>query len=448
MAAQSAPASSSQSPATDRDYSRLEAFPGSETSSSDAHISVPRDDGRTQPLSHSNSLSLGRRSLSIRSTVSAKDGKGASAQRRALGHERAATTIGHDRYDRQQRQSSGGSTRSNSDAHLRRKKNLVTKMEGWWNAVKSNFSNEQTTSASARHAAYPEPRAPSAPQSRRGSDKSVLGQSLMPPAPVRRASSSSGRSIRPATSHVELRSPASQPSDALVYDKDSSKLTALASGVTQPPPALSKEGDIGQVERHSATARPRLEARRNQPSLRLDLDSTTLLPNPSHRRASSYATASSDSQGFSSQSGSGAQPPVLGDFASSSYGFGATGFASGISRWDSTPSPDVTPHVAASSSKGNKPVAPGADLTVASVRQHVKQRLNAAKEQCDQTLRRIIGIMTVYEDQRISAASDYVEEPRQDYFDTFSDSPVLDAADSEDDNAIPTFGSCKSLFGA
>lgn len=95
------------------------------------------------------------------------------------------------------------------------------------------------------------------------------------------------------------------------------------------------------------------------------------------------------------------------------------------------------------SAKGNKPVAPGADLTVASVRQHVKQRLNAAKEQCDQTLRRIIGIMTVYEDQRIHAVSDYVEETRQDYFDTFSDSPVLDAADSEDDSGVPNFGSCE-----
>ncbi len=442
QAAQSAPVSTLQSPATDRDGSRLEGFPRvAATSSEGGHpstLSATRDDGgslsqSTSSLSHSNSLSFGgaRRSLSVRSSTSAIDGK--ASQRRALGHERTATHIGHDRATRQ---SSGGSTRSSTDPQMRRKKNLVTKMEGWWNAVKSNFSNEQSHH-NERHTNYSQARAPSAPQSRRGSDKSqTLGQSLMPPAPARRASSSSGRSIRGATSHVELRSPQHQPVEA---PAEPSRLSALASAVTQPPPALSKDGDIGQVERHSP-ARPRLEARRNQPSLRLDLDSNVLLPRPSHATAQTSSSHATGSSGFGSQSGSGSHRAPQ-ESRSSSYGFG-TNFAPGPTRWDGQlmPSPTTLPQPTGSSTKENKPVAPGADLTVASVRQHVKQRLNAAKEQCDQTLKRIIGEMTVYEDQRINAASEYVDENRHDYFDTFSDSPVLDATDTEDDSVVPPFG--------
>jgi serine/threonine-protein kinase RIM15 len=96
---------------------------------------------------------------------------------------------------------------------------------------------------------------------------------------------------------------------------------------------------------------------------------------------------------------------------------------------------------APTTSKDDKPVAPGADLTVASVRQHIKQRLTAAKEQCDTTLRRIIATIQLFEEERMMAA-DVIEDQRRDYFDTFSDSPVIDAADSEDEQSIPPLGGC------
>ncbi|BEI87152.1 hypothetical protein CcaverHIS002_0704980 [Cutaneotrichosporon cavernicola] len=442
QAAQSAPVSTLQSPAMDGDLSRYEGFPRVATTpiagERPSTSSAVRDDGSTlsqsmSSLSPSNSVSFGgtRRSMSVRSSTSAIDGK--ASQRRALGHERTATHIGHDRATRQ---SSGGSTRSNIDPQLRRKKNLVTKMEGWWNAVKSNFSNE--LSPSEHRTNYSQPRVPSAPQSPRASEKSPsLGSSLMPPAPARRASSSSGRSIRAATSHVELRSPQHQPVEATASEP-TSRLSTLAAAVTQPPPALSKEGDIGHVERHSP-ARPRLETRRNQPSLRLDLDSNVLLPRP-HTAAQTTSSHATGSSGFASQVGSGSQPAPH-ESRSSSYGFGK-GFTPGPTRWDGQllPSPTTMAQAPGSASNENKPVAPGAEITIASVRQHVKQRLNAAKEQCDLTLKRIIDKMTMYEDQRINAASEYVDENRQDYFDTFMDSPVLDSTDTEDDSAVPPFG--------
>lgn len=442
QAPQSAPVSTLQSPAMDPDVSKVEGLPRATAAlSTSGHLSSNAGRGEKRPLtrsastlSPSNSVSFGgaRRSLSVRSSTSAIDGN--TSQRRALGHERTATHTGPGRATRQ---SSGGSTRSSTDPQMRRKKNLVTKMEGWWNAVKSNFSNEQSPNAEHR-INYSHPRVPSAPQSRRGSEKSqTLVQNLMPPAPARRASSSSGRSIRAATSNVELRSPQHQSVDATTSEP--SRLSTLAAAVTQPPPALSKEGDIGHVERHSP-ARPRLETRRNQPSLRLALDSNVLLPRPSHTTAQSTSSHATESSGFTSQAGSGPQPVPL-ESRSSSYGFGA-GFTPGPTRWDGQllPSPTTVAPASGWASNENKPVAPGADLTVASVRQHVKQRLNAAKEQCDQTLRRIIDKMTVYEDQRINAASEYVVENRHDYFDTFIDSPVLDATDTEDDSVVPPFG--------
>jgi hypothetical protein len=38
-------------------------------------------------------------------------------------------------------------------------------------------------------------------------------------------------------------------------------------------------------------------------------------------------------------------------------------------------------------------------------------------------------------------ASEVIEDQRRDYFDTFSDSPVMDAADSEDD--VPPITNCE-----
>lgn len=418
------------SPATERDSKKSEIL-GKGTTSEPVFLTpvTSRDDSATITAGQSASHSLRRRSLSVRSSMSGMDKLPLSA-RRSANTERP-------------RQLSGGSTKSISGdsqlAAVRRKKNLVTKMEGWWNAVKSNFSPDPTPEemGHAPSGLYPQPRVPSAPQSRRSSDKA--GGALMPnvsrPEPARQASSASTRSVRPAASHVELR--------GLVHDHVPS-MTPLAppsSGLMLPPPPPKARAMEAALLRHDArigTAGTRLETRRNQPSLRLDLEPSLLASQrPPAATSSSQGTASTDSSGnFMTYDLRGAGPA-----RSAPYGLGP-GLTPGMPRWDQTPSPVVALNTAAPTEGGDKPVAPGADLTEASVRQHVKQRLNAAKEQCDNTLRRIVRVITSYEDQRIAAA-DAVEEPRRDYFDTFSDSPLLDATDVEDE-AIPPLSARRS----
>lgn len=371
-----------------------------------------------------------RRSLSLRSAISAID------QKRSPNPKRSGF------LDRP-RQSSGGSMRSASgDTHLslRRKKNLVSKMEGWWNAVKSNFSADVEADAQPPNvvSVYSHPRVPSAPQSRRGSDKSsstFLVSSLHPPEPVRRSSSTSMRSVRPSTSHMDLPRGDTRPMSGGVSHNPAGVVEPAVpvTPLAEPAPAVvHKAGEIKQIERHAVG----LEARRNQPSLRLDLEPNNLALAGSRHRASSYMSGSNDSRTGTMPSGSVAVSQNA-NSRSSSYGFGQSLSASS-SQWDQSPSP-LLPALTARETKDDKPVAPGADLTVASVRRHVKQRLNAAKEQCDSTLKRIIGTITIYVDQRMAATED-IEDPRQDYFDTFADSPSLDPADSEDDWNIPPLG--------
>lgn len=413
---QSAPDSIAHSPSKDNDSAQREALLSGAVEGLTLTPVTSRDDGSTGRQS----LTSRRRSMSIRSGMSALDPKASSLSKR--------TSI-HDRH----RQSSGGSARSSDtyQAAVKRKRNLVTKMEGWWSSVKSNFTVEPAVASHKTSGLYDQPRIPSAPSSRRNSVKhTALGPSLMPPALVRRTSSSSGRSLRSAASQKELGSIARgvSPSPASIHAVSEAPLLA------SPPPALARESDIGHIER-LASSRPGLEARRNQPSLRLDLDSNVL--SVAHSRGVPHPL-SSRSQGSESHSESSHHRKVHLGSRSSSYGFGSRS-GTAAAQWDPTLSPTVS---SGSAHKGDRPVAPGADLTVASVREHIKQRVNAAKEQCDNTLRRVIQLITIFEDQRIAAIED---ESRRDYFDAFSDSPVIDALDSEDDGTIPPFGLRESL---
>ncbi|EIW72823.1 hypothetical protein TREMEDRAFT_25150 [Tremella mesenterica DSM 1558] len=115
-----------------------------------------------------------------------------------------------------------------------------------------------------------------------------------------------------------------------------------------------------------------------------------------------------------------------------------SGLTPGVPRWDQTPSP-LYPLTHRSAAKENDPVAPGADLTVASVRRHVKHRMNAAKVACDTTLQRTIDAMTRYADEQRRLADEeqmrYAEELNQDqprdYFEAVHDSPLIDLEDSD-----------------
>jgi serine/threonine-protein kinase RIM15 len=116
---------------------------------------------------------------------------------------------------------------------------------------------------------------------------------------------------------------------------------------------------------------------------------------------------------------------------SSSYGpLYGPGLTPGIPKWDLTPSPIVAVGSFTDDQLENRPVAPGAELTVASVRRHVRRRLNAAKEVCDYKLREMIATITKFaEEQKGTVGRPY--EDSEDYFESISDSALVDAEESD-----------------
>ena len=124
--------------------------------------------------------------------------------------------------------------------------------------------------------------------------------------------------------------------------------------------------------------------------------------------------------------------------------YNAAGLTPGAPRWDETPSPLFAPSTESNSPavlKGDRPVAPGAEISVANVRRHIKHRLEAAKVTCDHTLRKTIDAITRFADEQKAReqaemasahTSAGVDDQPRDYFDAMSsESPVLDAEHSD-----------------
>lgn len=359
-----------------------------------------------------------RRSMSIRSTLSAFDPKLSPTQRRGSFFEKP-------------RQSSNSSLRSSDNLSVvgsgKKKKNLVTKMEGWWNAVKSNFTPESGVGPS-RPAGQGtvKPRIPSAPQSRRGSQLNptpipAIPVALLHPGIVRRDSASS-QSLRNATSHAELRprgydGPSLQPSASISSSAsaDFSRLSASHSpeaSVLRDPflrksvsPVLST---ISSFSTHVDRPASGLEARRKQPHLSLKLEPHVL---GLDTRTSSRGTLSTNnSQGKHGSEHSNSDhlprqlPPSHGTSRSSSYGqsLNGPGLTPGVHKWDITPSPIYSFQTGSHQSPDEpKAPAPQTDITINSVRRHIKHRLASAKETCDQELRKVVNAIASFVEEQI-----------------------------------------------
>ncbi|WWC68367.1 uncharacterized protein I206_102292 [Kwoniella pini CBS 10737] len=399
-----------------------------------------RDD--FSPPSHSGSLR--RRSLSIKSTLSLVDPRLSPISKRSNLFERP-------------RQSSGGSAKTESSSSgtgsssgPKKKKNLVSKMEGWWNAVKSNFvpENEQhhpnRPSTLGYHVTN---RIPSEPSSRRPSEVPSLNQTeaalLVPDA--RRDPS---LSLRPVVSHADLRPrilhhdihetasiAGSTSADIAQMSRQSSQETTMPPSLPNMPiqhPSTVPEESSFPPSRGSSS----LETRRRQPNLRLDLESNVLSrPNSQPRSQSDSSASASHSQPRMVPLGKSAfDRPSQATSRSSSFGQSlGPGLTPGVPRWDQTPSPVYALGQERRGSDENRPVAPGADITVASVRKHVKHRLNAAKDICDMTLKKTIEAITGFvEKQR--QEEDRTEEIPIDYFDALNmnDSPLIDTETESD----------------
>ena len=387
---------------------------------------------------------LRKRSLSIHSSMSAMDPSRSPSLRRT------------NPFDRQ-RQSSGSSARSLVDSSTpgRRRKNLVTKMEGWWNAVKQNFSVENPPSrqvSGASSAGSAAGRAPTAPVSRRSSQvlPPPIGApqpALQVPQPVHRESQ---HSLRQSISHAELRS-ASGNFDAQHLQEAANIVTASLRPITSrdmPPGMLGLSGRKPSVVPEEPSQLPSrvpssLETRRRGgPNLRLELE-PSVLTHPSSRPAGS---SDSSNQGRPSDAGHHRMNETSSRSSSNGLLMTGAGLTPGALRWDETPSPifplgseSVSPAVM----KEDRPVAPGAEITVANVRRHIKHRLEAAKVSCDSTLRRTIHDITKYVDEQkarehAEAVSAALQNPPMDYFSGANESPIVDADDSETDAGLTT----------
>ncbi|ORY28595.1 hypothetical protein BCR39DRAFT_559411 [Naematelia encephala] len=381
-----------------------------------------------------------RRSMSIRSSLSALDPTRSPKQKRSSFLERP-------------RQTSGSSLRSNdtsssTTAAGKKKKNLVNKMEGWWNAVKSNFipEGQHQPFRPSNLGAHVAQRIPSAPSSRRGSQVPPLAApqaALLAPEAMSRDSSHSSHSLRLAASHQELRSKASQFDSASLAgaagivgstSADIGRLSRKPSSIEMPPPPLPismVRAPSTVVEEDSTRAGSRagssLEIRRKQPNLRLDLDSSVMT------QPTSRLTAAADSSGSGGQiaTASHASRPTENSSRSSSYGFSGPGLTPGVNKWAETPSPVIplSSDAQSVSASEDKPVAPGADITVASVRRHIRHRLDAAKKVCDDTLLGTIALITKFAEAQQPA--ELLDEASHDYFGDVNDSPLVDGEDSE-----------------
>ena len=377
-----------------------------------------------------------QRSLSIRSSLS-----GIGESRLSPTHKLSSM------FDRPRQSSSGSNTSQQASSAGRKKINLVNKMEGWWSAVKSNFISEaqHAPSRPSNLGVYVQKRIPSAPSSRRASEMSPNTRPepvFLAPEPIRRGSS---HSIRAFASNVELRSP-NKDSDASSLQQAAHITTSSSSELDRymrhPIDAAATESidDLSDANAEERTLLPPLierhsgDSRRRQPDLRLDLESHVLT------RSATANTSSSGSQQ------SWKRPPLLpqhvSDTTSQSSSFGRTlsgpGLTPGIPSWDHTPSPIIALSESRDPIKENRPIAPGTEITVASVRRHVKHRLNAAKAQCDQTLKKTIAAMTKFAEERRAeeeVLNDEDHDAVQDYFDAangVSDSPLIDADNDEE----------------
>lgn len=390
---------------------------------------------------------LRRRSMSIRSQMSALDPTRSPGQRRLSIFERP-------------RQASNGSTTSDVPPLItvggKKKKNLVNKLEGWWSAVKSNFVPETSLPHQpyrpSNLGVYAERRVPSAPASRRSSGKSAylsVEPDFVPPSMMRRDTS---QSLRNATSHAELRSPTSalDPANPLepaasITASTSADLAKLArSAMILDTPSAYPSSSAANV---TPVARTSLEARRRQPNLRLELEPHVLTQMPTaSAEQSSNGSISALPARLSTVNSSQSQSyrPSGHTSRSSSYGQPSMGpgLTPGVQRWDDqSPSPIFALTTAnPGDSKKAKP-ATGAEVSVASVRRHVKHRLNGAKSACDNTLHKVIALITRFADETRMRDEMAMEEKRRleeqrDYFENISDSPVFDGEESDFESGL------------
>lgn len=404
--------------------------------------------------------SLRKRSMSIRSQLSSLDPTRSPGQKRLSIFERP-------------RHSSNGSAKSDVPSIVqagKKKKNLVNKMEGWWNAVKSNFVPETSLPHQPHRPSnlgvYAERRVPSAPASRRSSGKSPMMSAHPDPMSIGMSRRDTSQSLRQATSHAELRSPthAAQSSTlepaASISASNAARLAQIArsSSTLDVPTRYATMGDH-QLASDYLLAAPRtsLENRRRQPNLRLELEPHVLtqVPLPSRGQSSNGSISALPARlSTVNSSQSDSHRPSEHTSRSSSYGHGSMGpgLTPGVPRWDQSPSPIFALTTStADDQKDGTALAPGADISIASVRRHVKHRLNGAKETCDKTLLKVIELITRFADETKARDEMAMEDRRRqeeqkDYFENISDSPIFDGEESDFEGG-PAYDGSRSRNG-
>lgn len=352
----------------------------------------------------------------------------------------------------------------------KKKKNIAAKMEGWWTAVKSNFSNQpegsqnsntdRWGSESPRQRVVTPRKLPSAPSSRRGSTAPLDPLALVPKRMLARTDKAAN--VEPAAKSTQLQGESAGTATGKLEDTSMPSVTSasqvesmLAVG-TMPlsnmqPGLIAKPLPISRLSSdHMSTFKPSspssLEARRRQPPLSLKLENAVLVPPRLHGRQNSNLSSGA------STSNSSTRPAITSHSRQDSHassGVLSTGtHTPGFHHWDQTPSPLMSLNASrpdascAEQDLGSSMTGLNTDFTLASVRRHVRHRLTVAKEGCDRELRFIVSDITAFVEEHLHvppavAESDIdPEEVLQDIRSSHRLSPRTVYSDLEDESDL------------
>jgi hypothetical protein len=335
----------------------------------------------------------------------------------------------------------------------RKRRNLGAKIDAWWNAVRTSFTQHEPTKGddSQRNA----PRRSNASSSSTTSTRTETSQMPPPRLPLRHATSAvdisgdKGDRTEPATSS-SFATPSGALAPAARIDTHRYRLAPLTD--TQSPPTADKSADKSETP-----ATTQAESRRRHPQLSLRLDPRSSFHVTQrmaerlasqvkhHQHASSSSTDSSASSAFFSS------PPVPAGHSSilTEPSARSTEGGSGLTpSWENAPAPvPVTGATGYSPTlmRGKLPrVAQGPSMppsfSMTSIRQHIRQRLSSAKESCDRELRKIINAITAHVESELENERQACEDLVAQSFGDSSQDAAIFAAVGEMDLGVDSDG--------
>lgn len=334
--------------------------------------------------------------------------------------------------------------------HQKRKRasGAFSRIDAWWGSVRNSFGGHSPSTsqnnvfrqAPSSTFALPEPMSPKTTASYQPrhlpqeTEREAADKSAMPPPPI----------------PLKKPKPTTSTSEPIVMQAKGALAPAARITTAAGRPPLGNRSISSQSFDSSASEEilpPQLPPIAKRRNLRLSLSLGTQRPpsNSDNSRPSSHSSTSSG------QPQHGRPTPMQTPSAMprpSIFGRETTpGLTPGHSPvWDKTPGlvpsrntgVDASHPVRPPLGRGTSGATPSASFSILTVRQHIRHRLQTAKESCDRELRKIIQGITAYVDkelikERASAldlASDSAVEPESDQEEAFGTSTAASASNS------------------